>query len=97
MIFLVLHHWRVLVVLAAIAVPMAILQRRRIARMIRLGKALATDPRLPRHVRWIFRASLMIKCLPLDFGVDETLMAVGAVLVAVRHREVWRAIREETR
>lgn len=71
--------------------------RRRVRYWLRLAKAAATDPRLPRSVRWTFRAALAIKLLPVDFGADELLLLVGAVLLATRHRATWATIREELR
>jgi hypothetical protein len=67
-------------------------------RWLRIARALATDTRLPRPVRWLFRAALAIKCVPLpDFGVDEILLLAGVALLAGPYRHVWRQIREETR
>jgi hypothetical protein len=67
-------------------------------RWLRIAKALTTDKRLPRPVRWLFTAALAIKAIPLpDFGVDEVLLLVGIGLLAGPYRGVWRQIREETR
>ena len=67
-------------------------------RWLRIAKAVATDTRLPWPVRWLFRAALAIKCIPLpDFGIDEVLLLVGVALLAGPYRGVWTQIREETR
>ena len=66
-------------------------------RWLRIAKALATDTRLPWPVRWLFTAALAIKCLPIDFGIDEVLLLVGVALLAGPYRGVWTQIREETR
>jgi hypothetical protein len=64
-------------------------------RMMRYAKAAATDKRLPRPVRWLFVAGLAVKCLPVDFGLDELLLGTGIVLLATRYRKVWAEIRAD--
>jgi hypothetical protein len=82
----------------AAALILAAIFRPQAARLVRIGRALATDPRLPRPVRWLFAVALAIKTVPLpDGGVDEALLLVGALLLAGPYRRVWRAIIEETR
>jgi len=67
-------------------------------RWLRIAKAVSTDQRLPWPVRWLFRAALAIKCVPLpDFGIDEVLLLIGVGLLAGPYRGVWNAIREENR
>jgi hypothetical protein len=76
----------------------AIAFRSRAARLIRLMRALATDPRLPRPVRWLFRVALVIRLIPgPDLGIDEALLILGALLLAGPYRATWKAIRAETR
>jgi hypothetical protein len=88
--------WIVGAVVLAAVVGVAL--RPRAARLIRLIRALATDPRLPRPVRWLFRAALVIKLIPgPDLGIDEALLVIGALLLWGPYRAVWRAIRQETR
>ncbi len=91
------HHWPWLVATVAVLGALALAFRSRVAYWLRLCKAAASDPRLPRSVRWTFRAALAVKLLPIDLGIDEGLMVVGAVLLATRHRETWKTIREELR
>ena len=77
---------------------LALAFRSRTARTIRLMKALATDPRLPRSVRWLFRVALVVKLVPgPDFGIDEALLVVGGLLLLGPYRATWQAIRRETR
>jgi len=65
-------------------------------RWLRIARALATDKRLPRGVRWLFAVALAIKAIPLpDLGIDEVLLLVGVGLLAGPYRGVWRQIREE--
>jgi hypothetical protein len=66
--------------------------RSRIKRALRLAKAAATDPRLPKPVRWLFVTGLAAKALPVDFGLDELLLGTGLVLLLTRYRGVWREI-----
>ena len=66
-------------------------------RWLRIARAVATDKRLPRGVRWLFAVALAIKCLPIDFGIDEVLLLVGVGLLAGPYRATWKLIREETR
>jgi hypothetical protein len=68
---------------------------RKLSRALRLAKAAATDPRLPRPVRWLFVTGLAVKCLPVDFGLDEVLLGTGLVLLFTRYRKTWAAIRSE--
>jgi hypothetical protein len=77
---------------------LAVAFRRQARRLLRIARALATDKRLPRPVRWLFAVALAIKAVPLpDLGVDEVLLVIGALLLAGPYRKVWRAILEETR
>ncbi len=87
-----LHHpWLVGAAILLVGVA-ALIFRRRVARALKLAKAAATDPRLPRHVRWLFRVALLAKALPVDFGIDEAALALGVALLLLRHRETWREI-----
>lgn len=72
--------------------------RRQIRYAIRVAKALTSDSRLPRPLRWALRAALAIKVVPVpDFGIDELiLLVVGALLVTV-YRPVLKAILAEAR
>ena len=91
------YLWWVVGAVALSAVP-ALVFRLRAARLIRLMSALATDPRLPRPVRWLFRVALIIKMIPgPDFAIDEALLVIGGLLLLGPYRETWRAIRRETR
>lgn len=92
-----IHHAWWFIGLATVIVMLGVIFRKRVARAIRIAKALATDQRLPRHVRWLFRLALLVKCSPVDFGIDEALLAIGVLLLVTRHRDTWRAIRAESR
>lgn len=68
----------------------------KIKRTFRLLKALATDPRLPRPVRWLIGASLAIKAIPFpDFGIDEVGLLIAFVLLSTVYRERFDEIRSE--
>lgn len=65
---------------------------------MKLTKALATDERLPRPMRWAIGLALAIKVVPIpDFGVDEViLIVIGALLLTV-YRPTFRSIVREIR
>ena len=70
--------------------------RTKLKRTFRLLKALATDERIPRPVRWLIGVSLAIKAVPFpDFGVDEVGLLVAFVLLSTVYRSQFRAIRAE--
>lgn len=94
---MMLTYWPVMVALSGAGLVLALVFRRHTARLLRLARALATDRRLPRPVRWLFVAALAIKMSPVDFGIDEVLMVIGAVLLVGPYRRVFAEIRRETR
>lgn len=70
----------------------------RIKRTIRLLRALATDERIPRPVRWLIGVSLAIKAVPIpDFGIDEVGLVVAFVLLSTVYRHRFAEIRQELR
>lgn len=70
----------------------AVAFRHRFAYWLRVAKALTTDRRLPRGLRWAIRAGLAVKMLPVDFGLDELILGTCAVLLATVYRSRTRAI-----
>jgi hypothetical protein len=65
---------------------------------MRLTKALATDERLPRPLRWAIGFALAVKVVPVpDFGVDEIILLVIGVLLLTVYRPTFREIVVETR
>ncbi len=72
---------------------MALLARRHVAYWLSVAKALATDPRLPRPLRWTMAVGLAVKAVPLpDFGIDELALGVTALLLATKYRGVAKQI-----
>ena len=70
----------------------------KIKRTFRLLKALATDPRIPRPVRWLIGVSLAIKAVPFpDFGIDEVGLLIAFVLLSTIYRQTFNEIRAEIR
>lgn len=65
---------------------------------VKVTKALATDARVPRPMRWAIGVALAMKVVPFpDFGLDEVILViVGALLVTV-YRPTFRAILAESR
>jgi len=72
--------------------------RRRIGYLLRVTKALATDQRLPRPLRWGLRVALAIKTVPVpDLGIDEVILLVIGVLLVTVYRPTLREIMAESR
>ena len=72
--------------------------RKQLRHLIKVTKALATDERLPRPLRWALAVALAMKVVPvLDFGVDEVILVVVGVLLLTAYRPTLRAILAETR
>ena len=89
------HHVWEFVAVAALVGVLSLVFRKRVARIVRLAKAAATDPRLPRPVRWLFRIGITAKLWPgPDLGIDEVALGLGIVLLSTKYRHVWREIRE---
>lgn len=71
----------------------ALLARRHVAYWLSIAKALTTNPRLPRPLRWTMAVGLAVKAVPVpDFGIDELALGVAAVLLATRYRRVAKQI-----
>lgn len=82
-----------LVVVGIIAVVSGVLFRSQLRFAMKLTKALATDERLPRPMRWAIGVALAIKVVPIpDFGVDEVILVVIGVLLLTVYRPVFRSI-----
>lgn len=65
---------------------------------MKLTKALATDERLPRALRWAIGIGLAMKVVPVpDFGIDEIILLVIGVLLLTVYRPTFREIIAETR
>lgn len=98
MLHVIAGHWPVLIGAMVVLAGIGALFRRRVRYWLRLARAAATDPRLPRSVRWLFRVGIAIKLVPgPDLGIDEVALALGAILLATRYRATWATIREELR
>lgn len=88
----------VLIGVAVATVALGVTFRRQLRFAMRMTKALVTDERLPRPLRWAIGVALAMKVVPLpDFGVDEViLLVVGALLLTV-YRATFMAIVAEQR
>jgi hypothetical protein len=72
--------------------------RQQIRYLLRVTKALATDARLPRPLRWGLRVALAIKAVPVpDCGVDEIILLLIGVLLVTVYRPTLREILAESR
>ena len=70
----------------------------KIKHAFRLLKALSTDPRIPRPVRWLIGVSIAIKAVPFpDFGIDELGLLIAFVLLSTVYRQRFNEIRAEIR
>jgi hypothetical protein len=76
----------------------ALLLRPQLRFAMKLAKALATDERLPKPLRWAIGIALAVKVVPVpDFGIDEIILAVIAILLITIYRPTFQAILAETR
>ena len=88
----------VLVAVAAGTVVSALVLRRQLLFAMRVAKALATDQRVPRPLRWAIGVALAMKVVPFpDFGIDEIILAVVGALLLTVYRPTFRAIVAELR
>ena len=93
--FALSHVWWLAGIAGATGV-LALVFRRRVARLVRLAKAAATDPRLPAPVRWLFRIGIAAKLWPgPDLGIDELALGLGIVLLGTKYRKEWDLIRAD--
>ena len=82
----------------AVLVATAVTFRSQLAFVIKFAKALMSDQRVPRPLRWLIGVSLAIKVVPFpDFGVDEIVLIVVGLVLLIFYRPALRAILEETR
>lgn len=89
-------HLYALIAFVIVLVGLAFVFKGRVKRLMRLAKAAATDPRLPRPVRWLFMVSLAVKTLPVpDFGIDEVGLLLGIVLLNTVYKRQWTEIKNE--
>jgi hypothetical protein len=86
-----------LVCLAALGI-VAFAFRRQLRYFVKVAKALATDERLPRPLRWGLKLALAMKVVPFpDLGIDEIIVVVIGVLLVTVYRPTLRAILDESR
>jgi hypothetical protein len=78
---------------AAVVLVAVVAFRPQLKRAMRLGKALATDRRLPRYLRVMLAFGL----LPIPGPIDDGVLVIAGLIVLVRHRSTFRAIVIETR
>ena len=72
--------------------------RDRLSYLIKVAKALATDERIPRPLRWGLKVALAMKVVPVpDFGIDEVILLVIGLLLITVYRPTLRAIMNESR
>lgn len=65
---------------------------------LRIAKAVTTDRRLPRPLRWTAAVGLAVKAAPVpDFGVDEVALLVVVLLLVTVYRPVLASIVEAER
>ena len=88
----------VLIAVAVATVALGIAFRRQLRFAMRMTKALITDQRLPRPLRWSIGVALAVKTVPLpDFGVDEVILVVVGALLLTIYRGTFMSIVAEQR
>jgi hypothetical protein len=88
----------ILVAVGVVALVSGFAFRTQLRFAMRLAKAVATDQRLPRPLRWAIGIGLAVKLVPVpDFGIDEIILAFCGVLLLGFYRPTLRAILAETR
>ena len=65
---------------------------RLLARVVRCGRALATDRRIPGWARGL----LVFGCLPIPFALDEAALCVAIGILAVAYRPLLISAWKET-
>jgi hypothetical protein len=63
----------------------------RVKLLLRVLKALARDPRIPRPIRWL----LIVGLLPVPGPFDEAVLLTALGLIAVFCRPVYRQIKAQ--
>ena len=90
--------WGWLLVAAGVAGLLMFAFRPQLRYLIRVAKAISSDERLPRPLRWGLKVALAIKVVPVpDLGIDEVLSVVIGILLVTVYRPTLRAILDETR
>jgi hypothetical protein len=87
-----------LIAVGVVTLVLAIAFRSQLRFAMKFAKALATDQRLPRPLRWATGIALAVKVAPIpDFEIDELILAVCGALLLTIYRPTFRAILAETR
>lgn len=88
----------VLIGVGVVGLTAGVLLRRHLRFAMKVAKAVATDQRLPKPLRWAIGVALAMKVVPFpDFGVDEIILVVVGTLLLTVYRSTFRAIVAETR
>ena len=83
--------WGWLLVALGVIALVGLALRRQIRYLLRVTKALATDPRVPRPLRWGLRVALAMKTLPVpDLGIDEVILVVVGLVLVVFYALIWK-------
>jgi hypothetical protein len=91
-------RWGWLLIGLGVVVLVTFAFREQVRYLVKVAKALATDERLPRPLRWALRLALALKVVPFpDFGLDEVILIGIGVLLLTVYRPTLRAILEEPR
>jgi hypothetical protein len=90
--------WLLIAIVVAVAFLSGFALRSQLRFAIRLTRAVATDKRLPRPLRWAIGVALAVKVVPVpDFGIDEIILVVIGALLLTVYRPAFREIVAETR
>src|SRR5579875_2263622 len=87
-----------LIAVAVLVTVAGVAFRRQLRFAMKVTKAVATDERLPRPLRWAIGVALAMKVVPIpDFGLDELILVVIGVLLLTVYRPTFRTIVAEAR
>lgn len=90
--------WGWIAVVVGVLGLVAFAFRNQLRYLVKVAKAVATDKRLPRPLRWAVGLALAMKVVPVpDFGVDEVILLVAGVLLVTVYRPILQAILDESR
>ena len=87
-----------LIAVAVLLISSGVAFRRQLRFAMKVTKAVATDERLPRPLRWAIGVALAMKVVPVpDFGIDELILVVIGVLLLTVYRSTFQTIVAESR
>ncbi len=88
--------WPWAVAFGAPIITVLIIERKRIMTLMHAAKLLPTVKQaIPRYVWPILILAMLVKVLPVDFGIDEALLIIAVALIAWRRPGLLKALYRE--